>query len=258
MNSKGNMFDATEELPINIFNCASVSYLWTGFNVVAGEELYGSQGYMVEIYEDRVVVRGRDFVNGLWISSAQYCIETEAEGDCQHEMETLRISYKNGYLQSGRRTDKCSLCGLTAVEEIAPIFTFSGYSVRTVGSAAVCVGYSVDFTMLSIYEKFTGKAITVGFTAAAYDNLLVEGKPVNADGTTCGTTSGKIVNYIVERTYKHISLILNASNWETYADRRVILCAYYVEDEVVYYICQKDAVSDTVDYITYNELLAEQ
>lgn len=51
-----------------MFNAASVAYLWTN----ADEHKTGSQGFYVEVYRDKVLVRGRDFTTGSWIDSAQY------------------------------------------------------------------------------------------------------------------------------------------------------------------------------------------
>ncbi|QYR20967.1 metallophosphoesterase [Paenibacillus sp. sptzw28] len=51
-----------------MFNAASVAYLW----IDEDAHLDGSQGYYVEIYPDKVLVRGRDFVTGSWIESAQF------------------------------------------------------------------------------------------------------------------------------------------------------------------------------------------
>ncbi|KWX83525.1 metallophosphoesterase [Paenibacillus riograndensis] len=55
-----------------MFNAASVAYLWTN----ADEHKSGSQGYYVEVYSDKVLVRGRDFTTGSWIESAQYEVVT--------------------------------------------------------------------------------------------------------------------------------------------------------------------------------------
>lgn len=55
-----------------MFNAASVAYLWTN----ADEHKTGSQGYYVEVYSDKVLVRGRDFTTGSWIESAQYEVVT--------------------------------------------------------------------------------------------------------------------------------------------------------------------------------------
>ncbi len=75
MDSVSNMFEGTPELPCRIFNCASVGYLWTGINVVTGEHLDGSQGYLVKICGSTLYVLGRDFCTGEWVSAAQYRVE---------------------------------------------------------------------------------------------------------------------------------------------------------------------------------------
>ena len=74
MDSVGNMFEGDDKLPCRAFNCASVAYLWSGYNVVTGEHLNGSQGYMVKLCEGKLYVLGRDFAKGQWIPAAQYCI----------------------------------------------------------------------------------------------------------------------------------------------------------------------------------------
>lgn len=51
-----------------MFNAASVAYLWTN----ADERKTGSQGFYIEVYPDKVLVRGRDFTAGTWVESAQY------------------------------------------------------------------------------------------------------------------------------------------------------------------------------------------
>lgn len=74
LNSYGNMHRADGELP-NIFNTASVGYLWSSYDNPTGEYLKGSQGYFVMVYQDKTVVLGRDFENGKYIPSA--CYETK-------------------------------------------------------------------------------------------------------------------------------------------------------------------------------------
>ena len=58
----------------SIFNTAATAYLWTSYNIITGENLDGSQGYYIEIYDDMIMIRGRDFANGKWIPAAQYCL----------------------------------------------------------------------------------------------------------------------------------------------------------------------------------------
>ncbi|MDO3410471.1 metallophosphoesterase [Saccharibacillus sp. CPCC 101409] len=63
------MYDGENWLPA-MFNASSVGYLWTD----ADEHLEGSQGLQVDIYNDRVVVRGRDFTRRRWIESAEHTV----------------------------------------------------------------------------------------------------------------------------------------------------------------------------------------
>lgn len=74
MNTRGSMHDKSDGLP-NIFNTASVAYLWSSFYIPTGEYMRGSQGYYVKIYDGKVLVLGRDFENGKWIPSA--CFEAK-------------------------------------------------------------------------------------------------------------------------------------------------------------------------------------
>lgn len=60
------LFD-DQQLP-RMFNAASVAYLWTDED----EHKDGSQGLFVEVYEDRIVVKGRDFAAGQWLENVRY------------------------------------------------------------------------------------------------------------------------------------------------------------------------------------------
>nr|WP_028612642.1 metallophosphoesterase [Paenibacillus harenae] len=70
-----NFRDGDGRLPA-MFNAASVGYLWTD----GDEHKDGSQGYYVEVYEDRVLVRGRDFAQGAWVEAAQFQVNYSVRG----------------------------------------------------------------------------------------------------------------------------------------------------------------------------------
>jgi hypothetical protein len=57
-----------------MFNTSSVGYLWHAYDVPWGEHQDGSEGYYVRVYKDRVLLLGRDFINGKWVSSAQFVV----------------------------------------------------------------------------------------------------------------------------------------------------------------------------------------
>ncbi|MGO4546539.1 metallophosphoesterase [Paenibacillus sp. 2TAB23] len=60
-------FDGKGETAV-LFNCSSVAYLWTNED----EYKEGSQGLYVDVYEDKVIVRGRDFTTSAWVASTAY------------------------------------------------------------------------------------------------------------------------------------------------------------------------------------------
>lgn len=72
LDSENTMYGGGEEAAI--FNTASVGYLWSSYYKTAGEYLEGSQGYYVKIYEDMILVQGRDFATGEWVPSAQFIL----------------------------------------------------------------------------------------------------------------------------------------------------------------------------------------
>ena len=47
-------------------------------NVITGEHLDGSQGYLVKICGSTLYVLGRDFCTGEWVSAAQYRVELDS------------------------------------------------------------------------------------------------------------------------------------------------------------------------------------
>lgn len=73
LGSLNTMYDGHDRLPI-MFNAASVAYLWTDED----ERKEGSQGLFVEVYANRVIVRGRDFASGVWLENARFeCVIPE-------------------------------------------------------------------------------------------------------------------------------------------------------------------------------------
>ena len=62
--SYGNGLDAS------FANCGSMAYL-NGYNT---EDLGGSEGYYVEVYEDYILLRGKEFIYDKWIGGAQFYI----------------------------------------------------------------------------------------------------------------------------------------------------------------------------------------
>lgn len=73
MNGENNMKARDEDLP-SIFNTGAIVNLWEN-----GKQMAGAQGYYVYVFEDKVILRGRDFVNNLWVAAAQYQVGYTAD-----------------------------------------------------------------------------------------------------------------------------------------------------------------------------------
>ncbi|WP_063565865.1 metallophosphoesterase [Paenibacillus sp. O199] len=63
------MYEGGGQLP-TMFNASSVAYLWTDED----EHLEGSESLHVDVYRDRVVVKGRNHITGSWIEGAEYTV----------------------------------------------------------------------------------------------------------------------------------------------------------------------------------------
>lgn len=70
LDAKSAMY-AGKGVDATMFNDAAVGYLWTDDDT----EKEGAQGFYVEVYADRLLVRGRDFVAGKWVSGAQFIVD---------------------------------------------------------------------------------------------------------------------------------------------------------------------------------------
>ena len=55
----------------SIFNTASAGYLWSDAN----ETINGSQGLCVEVYKDKVLVKGRNYIDGTWLPKACFTVD---------------------------------------------------------------------------------------------------------------------------------------------------------------------------------------
>jgi hypothetical protein len=252
MDSKSNIFEGTSELPIHAFNCASVSYLWTGFNTITGQNLDGSQGYYVEVYGGTTIVRGRDFITSEWISAAQYLVESDYECN-EHNMESISLTYENGYMSNGKMVLKCQSCGFEATKETDPVFTFLGYSVKEDDVFAICVGYNINKELLAAYEKLNNTKIAYGVVASVYDNLVDKNAPVNADGTASEVTKGSSIVAHMPSTVRSVTLRITSSSWTDYESLKLILAGFIIEKGTVSYICS-NSLTSAPSTVTYSQL----
>jgi hypothetical protein len=222
MNSKGNIFEGTDALPIHAFNCASVSYLWTAFNITSGENLYGSQGYAVDVYDGRIVVRGRDFIDSEWIASAQCSVEFAS--DCEHDYKPSSLEYPNGYGSQGIIASTCSKCGGTSTEICEPIIRALGYSVKESdgNGFGICAGYAINHEMRALFESINGVTTEIG--VAMFNCDFINGESFFENGRIA-SEKAKLQVEIISDDYSTVNVYLSGITEELY-DLDLALCAY--------------------------------
>ncbi len=86
LDSVGNAYNADPNYP-TVFNTSSVA---NPYSARKGAITGGSEGYIMEIYDDFILLKGRDFTNGLWKASSQYVVmladEESEEGEDNNEV----------------------------------------------------------------------------------------------------------------------------------------------------------------------------
>lgn len=74
--SDKTMYPRSASLP-TIFNTSSVSSQTSFYHKQNLERVEKSEGYYVKLYEDRVLVLGRNYIEGKWVPSAIYMVDYE-------------------------------------------------------------------------------------------------------------------------------------------------------------------------------------
>lgn len=162
LDSTSNMFVGTDELP-TAFNTSSVAYLWTGYNVVGGQDQTGSEGYYIRTYDDKVLVMGKDFVNDVYNPSAMYVVEP-------NKITTSQVKYSvsadaDPFNIEANVKDKTARIEFASSDEnVAIVDALGNVSVKNPGTAVISL-YS-DSTDTKTIAK---SSVTVEVTASTQE-----------------------------------------------------------------------------------------
>ncbi len=97
MNVPNTMVPANDEM-CNVFDTAGLTFLMSTHYTKGAMEKEGAQAYFVEVYKDKVFVRGRDIVADQWLPSAQYVVALGDNDDSAFNIEIGGddVSYLDG------------------------------------------------------------------------------------------------------------------------------------------------------------------
>ena len=154
MDSLSNMHVGTEDRP-TAFNTSSVAYLWSGYNTVTGQHQDGSEGYFIRTYDDgRVLVRGKDFVNGEYNPTAMYVVQP-------NKITTSQTSYKvaagsEPFNLEASVLDKSTRIEFTSSDEnVAIVDALGNVSVKNPGTAEISLYAAATDTKMISRQKIT-------------------------------------------------------------------------------------------------------
>lgn len=153
LDSVSCMFPGDEFYP-SAFNTASTSYLWTSYNIPGGEHLDGSEGYYVRVYGDKVVLMGRDFINGVFNPSAIFVYE---KPEIKTQKDTYNVSLDSNVFNLGVTTDYSERIKYTSSDEnVAVVDSLGNVSVKNLGTAQISI-----FAPASNTKTMSKKTVTV-------------------------------------------------------------------------------------------------
>ena len=177
---------------------------------------------------------------------ALYC------ADPTHKLETISISYDNGFDMPGVKIVKCLDCGTIETEIQAPaLFSFLGYSAPENGDSSIAMGFELDRDAIKKYEEKAGVTLEFGVVFAGYDNLAGK-QPLDENGNAITLDVGRVIKADLSGYNYHYYDFVLADIDDSIKDVKLVIAAYIYDGENVKYI-QGNGTSDTVCGISYNE-----
>jgi hypothetical protein len=166
--------------------------------------------------------------------------------------ENPEILYENGILQKGEARNHCTLCDeYYEPYEVNRVFDFLGYSA-SFDKNSICVGFAVNENELAEYERTHKVSLKYGTIIST---------------TKADSYIDKDGNVLVPSTIKHeaqnvdtlrFDIKLSTSNWAKIADYELVMCAYVIDGESIYYLSSETEATSTPSTITYNKITTPQ
>ncbi len=182
LNSVGTMYEGNSSM-CTAFNAGSAGYLWTSYgNTYSGGYYYsddhgGSQGFVVEVYRDKVVVRGRDFVEGKWMPSATFCVDLSAQVPTGDSSISTGVSSGSNVIMPAQGTTVSDLVKLY-------MFDYTAYDATMITASGSAASSSANVA--------TGMKLLLNGT---YYSIVVAGD-VDGDGNSNAADVSSLLSYI--------------------------------------------------------------
>ena len=203
-------------------------------------------------YEDYLKNPSATYTNTI-VYGTQNCIHC---GDVITNLEYFKFT---SFTEEMHDAYMCQNCGKVdsqdkIVNTYAPILTFSGYSAK-IGGDEICVGYTINYDSLRIYEQKTGKqagTVKFGITASVVANATAKYETLKNNFNTIG---GAIVTQI-NNDCPAFDFILTDFTADYY-NIPLVMCAF-VSDGVDIYYADVGGCNTYATPITYSLLTNEE
>ena len=182
-----------------------------------------AEGYYVEVYNDRIIVRGRNFYTGEWISSAQFAFDTENNS-------------------SGITDVSISLSEDVVVKFHTGVNAFDGYKLR-VGFNDITYEITNSENGVFSFTKVTPQYFHKEMTVALFDK----------NGTQVGQSKTVSV-----KTYLESLLALNYENSECGSELQFAAMRELAVNLLNYGAAAQACVNQDVEDLANKDLTAEQ
>jgi hypothetical protein len=165
------------------------------------------------------------------------CGKSLCPSGAEHSMKRVVI-YENGFMATGRITEKCQNDGCTyevKESDIDAIFTFKGYSAKINGNK-ITVSYLVNNTALKTYEEVNTVALRFGAVASVAQGT--ENSPISVSEGAL-SAENNVVMAQVNNAFSGFDFILNGFSAAHY-EKAIIMCAYVFDGSKLSYLCIND------------------
>lgn len=167
-----------------------------------------------------------------------------------YDSENPVVEYPNGILQDGIEKHCCKTCDDYLSYTLSPPFKFLGYSINYNGTS-VCAGYAIDKEAIERYEEIN----KVSFKYGAIISTQKAKSYVDSEANLLVSSGVKREVDSVET--RRFDICLSFDDWSSIADYEFLMCAYVIEGNKVYYICNENTPLEEATYISYNSIKGE-
>lgn len=184
------------------------------------------------------------------------CTQEIVQANDFHSVK-VEITYENGYLSVGVRTESCKNdgCEYCKVSDSKALFEFLGYS-KDMASTQICVGYYISYAEIEEYKSANNlTAFEYGLVAGISQNIpnaqplqIAEGK-VQAITPTKGSIAS-----IDLSTYDLTLIDFRLTGFESYQDLEILMCAYVYDGTSLVYLQDTQAQSVSAKTIATIEM----